>query len=222
MENFLQSKKAKVIIIIAALILIIIFAVSVINHGGLSLTSDDGEAQTTSDDNKDSSADDKTDSADASDNGKEDLSDIKFEETEEEEGIQAFFIPAEDIYTFSVTDESGAVLSFKRQQSEWIYAGDESVDVDEKQIDKLLSSLCDIYYTDVIDSKDGSEYGLSKSSKRYELADSSGNSTIISVGNAVDGQESKLYFALNYDFTKIYVNNDKLSKITANSIQDFE
>lgn len=52
----------------------------------------------------------------------------------------------------------------------------------------------------------------------YVVSDSSGSSTIISIGN-VDEETGNVFFAINYDFDTVYVNSSKLLGVTKYTVQ---
>lgn len=52
----------------------------------------------------------------------------------------------------------------------------------------------------------------------YVVSDSSGSSTIISIGN-VDEETGNVFFAINYDFDTVYVNSGKLLGVTKYTVQ---
>jgi hypothetical protein len=137
----------------------------------------------------------------------------------EEEGERILLIPKEEVYSFSITDAHGIVLDFQLIDDKWVYVNDDSFEINQDRIDKLLNYITDIRFIDVISTDDGEEYGLNQESPIYEISDANNNSTIISIGK-VNKEEGTVYFAINYDFTKIYVNQGKLYNIGAYTIQE--
>ena len=137
----------------------------------------------------------------------------------EDDGDGILLIPKDDVYSFSITDAHGILLDFKKIDGIWVYADDDSLSINQDRIDKVLNYITDIKFIDVINATDGEAYGLNQESKMYIISDANNNSTIISIGN-VDEENDTVYFALNYDFTNIYVNNGKLYNIGEYTIED--
>ena len=138
--------------------------------------------------------------------------------TSEDEGEKLFNIPKEDVYSFSITDSNGILLDFEKDKDEWICVGNEDLDIDEERVDKILNYLCDIRFVEMFSSDDGSEYGLTEESDIFIVEDAGGNDVIVSLGNTeADGS---VYFALNYDFTKVFKNSGKLKNVCEYAIQE--
>ena len=138
----------------------------------------------------------------------------------EEEGERILLFPKDEVYSFSMTDAQGIELNFQlNDDGKWIYVDNDSYEINQDRIDKLLNYITDIRFIDVISSEDGSKYGLDQNSPMYVISDANNNSTIMSLGN-VNKEEGTVYFAINYDFTKIYVNQGKLYNIGAYTIQE--
>ncbi len=137
----------------------------------------------------------------------------------EEEGEQIFLIPKDEVYSFSMTDAHGILLDFEKEDDKWVYVDDDSLDINQDRIDKILNYITDIKFIDVINAEDGTQYSLDQESPLYIISDANGNSTVISIGE-VDEQNKTVYFALNYDFTSIYINQGKLSNIGSYTIED--
>jgi len=136
----------------------------------------------------------------------------------EEEGDQIFFVPKEEIYSFSMTDAHGILLNFQKEDDKWVYLDDLSLDINQDRIDKILNYISNIKFIDIITTEDGEAYGLNQNSPVYIISDANDNSTIISIGN-IDENEGTVYFAVNYDFTNIYVNKGKLYNIGEYTIE---
>ena len=140
----------------------------------------------------------------------------------EDEGEQILLLPKEEVYGFSMTDSNGILLNFELDGENWIYTDDTTIAIDNDRIDKILNYLCDIRATDSIalDSEEAAlEYGLSQESKLCIIEDAGGNEILISLGN-VDETTGNVYFALNYDFTNIYVNSGKLANVCDYAIEE--
>jgi len=93
-----------------------------------------------------------------------------------------------------------------------------SLDINQDRIDKILNYISNIKFIDIITTEDGEAYGLNQNSPVYIISDANDNSTIISIGN-IDENEGTVYFAVNYDFTNIYVNKGKLYNIGEYTIE---
>ena len=204
MEKFFQSTKAKIIMAGVAIALIVLLLIALIRHGGFETEPKGQTPEEIAEEARNQYDDDYADELDE-------------ESATEDDGEQVFFMPKEDVYSFSMTDAHGILLTFDRQDDQWIYTGDKSLDVNEERIDKILNYLCDVRFEKVYDDKNGSKYNLDQSADMYIIADSSGNSTIISLG---ESQEKGVYFAINYDFSKIYLNSGKLSKVREYTLEE--
>jgi len=139
--------------------------------------------------------------------------------TVEDEGNQILYLAKDQIYSFSLTDSNGIILSFSRDGDEWVYDDDNSLELDQSRIDNVLNYISDVRFISVIETEDGSEYGLDQNSPICVVNDASGNATVISLGN-VDEETGQIYFAMNYDFTKIYVNSGKLANVIDYGIEE--
>ena len=133
------------------------------------------------------------------------------ESTLTDSGEQIFMMPKDEIYEFSMTDANGILLKFSRHGNDWVYEDDETLDINEDRIDKVLNYLSDIRFVDSFQVEDGDEYGVGQDSRMFIMTDANGYQTIISLGNTSD--DGKVYFAINYDFNTIYVNSGKLSNV---------
>ena len=136
----------------------------------------------------------------------------------EDSGEKILLIPKDEVTSFSMTDSNGILLAFEKEGDEWVYVDDPSLDMNEDRIDKVLNYIMDISFVDTIDAIDGTDYNLDQNSPMYIVNDSNGNPTIISLGDTTD--DGKIYFALNYDFTKIFVNSGKLGKVLEYKVED--
>ena len=66
--------------------------------------------------------------------------------------------------------------------------------------------------------EDGAEYGLTPDSNIFIVEDAGGSDVIVSLGNVED--DGSVYFALNYDFTKVFKNSGKLKNVCEYAIQE--
>ena len=141
------------------------------------------------------------------------------EESEiEDEGECVFLIDKDDVNKFSLTDANGILLDFEKDGDEWICIGNEELDLDEERVDKILNYICDIKFTEMTTCEDGAEYGLTPDSKIFIVEDAGGSDVIVSLGNVED--DGSVYFALNYDFTKVFKNSGKLKNVCEYAIQE--
>lgn len=139
-----------------------------------------------------------------------------------DDGEQILYLPKEEIYEFSITDANNILLNFEKKDDKWIYVDDPSMEINGDRIDKILNYLCDIRVVDIIeldDEADAKDYGLSQESPMCIIKDAGGNEILISIGNCND-ENCNVYFALNYDFSTVYVNSGKLSNILQYSVEE--
>jgi len=195
MRRLIDSSKTKLVLLIIFVLVVVAFVVFLfLNHGN--------KADTTS-------------SADTSDKRVE-LLDKKSDD--KDKGQQIFMMPKDEVYKFSMTDADGIFLNFLRKGNEWVYEDDDTLDINEDRIDKILNYLTNIYFVDSLSVDDAGEYGLSQDSRMFILTDGSGYETIISLGDKTD--DGQIYFAINYDFNNIYINSGKLSNVGDYYIED--
>ena len=128
-------------------------------------------------------------------------------------------ISKDDIYSFSMTDSNGILLTFEKQGDTWVYVDDESLDINEDRIDKVLNYLCQVKFINSFQTDSAKDYGLTQESPQYILYDANEYSTLISLGN-VDEKTGNVYFALNYDFSTVYVNEGKLNNVREYGIEE--
>jgi hypothetical protein len=202
MKNLFKSKLFKIIALAIALVLIVVFIFALKRKDGLDTP--DGQASTAVEE----AIDHEPTHAEILDEASE----------EEDSGDRAFYMPKEEVYSFTITDANGIVMKFERSGSEWIYLDDETIDLSEERMDKLLNYLTDVKFIDSISTDDASEYGLDQNSKQFAISDENGNSTVILLGNTND--DGNVYFALNYDFSTIFVNGGKLNNISDYSVEE--
>ncbi|WP_189260179.1 DUF4340 domain-containing protein [Pseudobutyrivibrio ruminis] len=139
-----------------------------------------------------------------------------------DDGEQILYLPKEEIYEFSITDANNILLNFEKKDDKWIYVDDPSMEINGDRIDKILNYLCDIRVVDIIeldDEADAKDYGLSQESPMCIIKDAGGNEILISIGNCSD-ENCNVYFALNYDFSTVYVNSGKLSNVLQYSVEE--
>ena len=127
----------------------------------------------------------------------------------------------EEVYSFQMTDSNNILLTFERDGDDWVYTDDPSIDINEERIEKLLNYITDVRFVDTIstDDENGDKYGLNQDSPVYIIKDANGYSTFISLGK-IDEETGQIYFALNYDFSTIYVNSGKLAGVNKYAIED--
>lgn len=154
--------------------------------------------------------------------GSEDQAEVLDEASEiEDEGENVILLDNEEVYSFQMTDSNNILLTFERDGDDWVYTDDPSIDINEERIEKLLNYITDVRFVDIIanEDEDGDEYGLNQDSPVYIIKDANGYSTFISLGK-IDEETGQIYFALNYDFSTIYVNSGKLAGVNKYAIED--
>lgn len=202
MDKFLQSKGLKIFLLILVLILLgFIIFYSIFNYkvgvdGGFEAHKDVSTKENTSK-----------------------VALLDEASLDKEKGEQIIYISKDEIYKFSMTDSNGIVLGFEYIDDKWVYTDDPDMNINQERIDKILNYLSDIRSVEIIENADGSKYGLSQDSKTFTLGEDNDNYIIISVGN-IDEATGKVYFAVNYDFTTVYVNGGKLGKLCEYGVQD--
>ena len=141
----------------------------------------------------------------------------------EDEGDNVILLDNEEVYSFQMTDSNNILLTFERDGDDWVYTDDPSIDINEDRIEKLLNYITDVRFVDIIANEDedenGDEYGLNQDSPVYIIKDANGYSTFISLGKT-DEETGQIYFALNYDFSTVYVNSGKLAGVNKYAIED--
>lgn len=192
MNNILQSKKLKAFLLIFVCILLVMLIIFAI---GSYRDSDTGSS-----------------------NNSKYIEKLDKESLKTDDGEQVVLIPKEDIYSFSFTEASGIVLNFEYIDDQWVYTDNPDIDISEDRIDKVLNYLCDIRYVDTLAGVDGEGFGLGKGSKECRITDSAGSTVIISIGK-INQKNGTVYFAINYDFSTVYINSGRLNKVTEYSIE---
>ena len=210
MEGFLHSKKFK----IALLIFVIILLGVTIGFSFLNPKKDNHEADSDSPGSVASVFSglfpDKSEPVSEEEKHVEELDKVS---EKEDDGEQVIFLPKSEVYSFLMTDSNGIVLNFEKTDAGWVYLDDKDFNLDQNRIEKILNYLCDVRAVEFIENANGDEYGLNAESKSYTLVDGSNNSIIISIGNK-DEATGRVYFAINYDFSTVYVNSGKLDKVS--------
>lgn len=135
-----------------------------------------------------------------------------------DDGEQVLLMPKDEVSSFSITDANGILLTFEKQNDKWVYIDDSSMELNQSRMDKLLNYICDVHALEAISDASGEEYGLTQESPVFIVKDSQGNKTLISVGNITE--DGRVYFALNYDFSVVYVNSGKLNNILSYSVEE--
>lgn len=156
--------------------------------------------------------------------GSEDQVEVLDEASEiEDEGENVILVDKNEVYSFQMIDSNNIILDFEKQDDQWVYSDDSSLDIDEERIDKILNYLTDVRFVDIITVKDdkeaGDKYGLNQDSSVYVIKDAGGYSIVISIGKT-DEKTGQIYFALNYDFSTVYVNSGKLAGVNKYAIED--
>ncbi len=154
--------------------------------------------------------------------GSEDQAEVLDEASEiEDEGENVILLDNEEVYSFQMTDSNNIVLTFERDGKDWVYTDDTSIDINEERIEKLLNYITDVRFVDTIstDDENGDKYGLNQDSPVYSITDANGYTTFVSLGET-DKQTGQVYYALNYDFSTIYVNSGKLAGVSKYAIED--
>ena len=141
------------------------------------------------------------------------------ESEKKDKGDNILLIPKDEVYSFKMTDSHGILLNFERKEEGWVYIDDPTLDINQDRIDKVLNYLTDVKFINTIVAENPEEYGLTRDSSEYSVDDANGNSTIISLGN-VDEATGNVYYALNYDFSIIYVNQGKLKNVSEYAVED--
>lgn len=203
MEAFFKSKKLKIALLILALIIIcflgIIYRIYQVNSTNppLGLKNPD-DAPVTGNPSHAEKLDKKS--------------------TDKDKGDQIIFMEKDEVYSFSFPDSNGIVLGFEKIDGMWIYSDDTDFEINQDRIDSILNYLCDIHCVEYIEDANGEDYGLDQNSKTFTIQDSAGDTIIVSINN--DSEDGKIYYALNYDFSTIYVNSGKLGNVCEYAIQD--
>ena len=154
--------------------------------------------------------------------GSEDQAEVLDEASEiEDEGENVILLDNEEVYSFQMTDSNNILLTFERDGDDWVYTDDPSIDINEERIEKLLNYITDVRFVDTIstDDENGDKYGLNQDSPVYIIKDANGYSTFILLGK-IDEETGQIYFALNYDFSTVYVNSGKLAGVNKYAIED--
>lgn len=194
MRDKLDSKKVKIVVAVVALLLIVVLGVVVLNQ----VKSGNNALDT-----------DKTDAA-SNEPTHADILDKESETTDS--GEQVLFIPKEDVYSFTMTDANGIILEFDKKGVEWLYIDDETLDINEDRIDKVLNYLTDVRFDKCFETEDSEQYGITQDSRMYTITDANGTDTTIIFGDSPEDSDG-IYFAINYDFSTIYLNSGKLKNV---------
>lgn len=208
MKNFINSKSGKIILLIFVVVLLALLLLFALGHQ----SSWDKDTGVLPDVN---SLQDEAEEINEPNHG--DMLDMESEK--DDAGEEILLISKDDIYSFSMTDSNGILLTFKKQGDTWVYVDDESLDINEDRIDKVLNYLCQVRFINSFQTDSAKDYGLTQESPQYILYDANGYSTLISLGN-VDEKTGNVYFALNYDFSTVYVNEGKLNNVREYGIEE--
>ena len=208
MKNFINSKSGKIILLIFVVVLLALLLLFALGHQ----SSWDKDAGVLPDVN---SLQDEAEETNEPSHG--DVLDMESEK--DDAGEEILLISKDDIYSFSMTDSNGILLTFEKQGDTWVYVDDESLDINEDRIDKVLNYLCQVKFINSFQTDSAKDYGLTQESPQYILYDANEYSTLISLGN-VDEKTGNVYFALNYDFSTVYVNEGKLNNVREYGIEE--
>ena len=208
MKNFINSKSGKIILLIFVVVLLALLLLFALGHQ----SSWDKDTGVLPDVN---SLQDEAEEINEPSHG-----DMLDKESEKDDaGEEILLISKDDIYSFSMTDSNGILLTFEKQGDTWVYVDDESLDINEDRIDKVLNYLCQVKFINSFQTDSAKDYGLTQESPQYILYDANEYSTLISLGN-VDEKTGNVYFALNYDFSTVYVNEGKLNNVREYGIEE--
>ncbi len=141
------------------------------------------------------------------------------ESTKEDDGNNIILMPNDEIYSFSFTDADGVNLHFERTDDGWVYVDNPKISIDSDRVNCVLNYLGDVKCIDVIRDADPEKYGLVKESPVAVITDSSDSSIYISFGD-FNEDKGQFYYAINYDYSTVYVNSGKLNKIMHYRIED--
>ncbi|SHJ31130.1 DUF4340 domain-containing protein [Pseudobutyrivibrio xylanivorans] len=203
MEAFFKSKKFKIALLILALLIIcflgIIYRIYQVNSKNppLGLINPDEDPVTV-----------ETSHAEKLDK----------KSTDKDKGDQIIYMEKDEVYSFSFPDSNGIILGFEKEDGKWVYPDDPDIEINQDRVDKILNYLCDIHCVEYIEDANGEDYGLDQNSKTFTIQDSAGDTIIISINN--DSEDGNVYFAINYDFTTIFINSGKLGNVCEYAIQD--
>lgn len=123
-------------------------------------------------------------------------------EQQEAETIRVTELETGDITSFSYQLD-GMTLSFTKNDTEWNYDGDSTVDIEEDQIETMLGKAADITAAEEISEYDNlAEYGLKEPSNVITLHTQAGITTIY-VGN--QNEMTSQYYVRTGDRDTVYV-----------------
>lgn len=133
----------------------------------------------------------------------------KEKQQEESSKIMVMDMTAEDVLSMSYCYE-GERYTFKRNEEEWIYAADESIDVKESVLDGMAGHAAQIEASEIIEEVSNLEqYGLSEPSNEIEIVTEQRTYTIYAGNyNEIIGK--------NY----IYIDNPSTVYVVSTSVVD--
>ncbi|MCR5802285.1 MAG: DUF4340 domain-containing protein [Lachnospiraceae bacterium] len=111
-------------------------------------------------------------------------------EAEKEEEAKVFFTTdTESVSEFTYTYQDSE-YSFRKEGENWIYTGDETIDIDEDILNGLIKNLASIEYKNLIeDVTDYDQYGLESGYEKVRWTNSEGVSEIrIGSKNEITGE----------------------------------
>lgn len=140
-------------------------------------------------------------------------------ESAEEEAakITAFSVDADSITAFSYTLD-GETLSFTKEDGEWKYDTDPSLNLNESTITTMLSDLTEVTAVEKItedETEDSSEYGFDTPANTISVT-ADGKTTTISIGN-YNEMLSEYYLMVEGEET-VYLVDSTLTNTFANSV----
>lgn len=203
MIKILSSRVFKIVAICAALVLIIALCFSLLKNDG---SDTDG---ITGDNDLESSEDTEKDYADYLDE----------QSSVEDEGDQVFYLSNNEVSAVSITDSNGIFATFERTDDGFTYTDNNEISINADRIESIINYLCDLRATNSLEVEDAAEYGLTQDSDLFVVADNAGTEILISIGD-YNEETGEQYFAMNYDFTRVFVNSGKLHNLTEYSFQD--
>ncbi len=203
MIKILSSRVFKIVAICAALVLIIALCLSLLKNDGSDID------EISENNNPESTEETEQDYADYLDE----------QSSIEDEGNQVFYLSNEEVSAVSITDSNGIFATFERTDDGFTYTDNVEISINADRIESIINYLCDIRAINSFEVDDALEYGLSQDSDLFVVFDSAGTEILISFGD-YNEDTGEQYFALNYDFTRVFVNSGKLHNLTEYSFQD--
>ena len=203
MIKILSSRVFKIVAICAVLVLIIALCLSLLKNDGSDID------EVSENNNPESIEETEQDYADYLDE----------QSSIEDEGDQVFYLSNEEVSAVSITDSNGIFATFERTDGGFTYTDNNEISINADRIESIINYLCDIRAINSLEVEDAAEYGLTQDSDLFVVVDSAGTEILISIGD-YNEEIGEQYFAMNYDFTRVFVNGGKLHNLTEYSFQD--